>query len=44
MTKCVELRAKTQSYLINDNSEIKKKGHKKVCHRKKKKQLKFEKL
>ena len=35
MTKCVELRAKTQSYLINDNSEIKKKRHKKVCHQKK---------
>ena len=43
MTKCVELRAKTQSYLINDNSEIKKKRHKKVCHQKKK-QLKLEKL
>ena len=37
MTKFVELRAKTYSYLLDDNSEDKKaKGTKKVCQKKKK--------
>ena len=35
MTKSVGLRAKTYSYLIDDGSENKKKGHKKVCRKKK---------
>ena len=35
MTKLVELRAKTYSYLIDDGSEDKKsKRHKKVCDKK----------
>ena len=37
MTKFVELRAKTYSYLLDDNSEDKKaKGTKKVCQKKNK--------
>ena len=36
MKKFVGLRAKTYSYLIDDDSEDKKsKRHKKVCHKKK---------
>ena len=36
MTKFVELRAKTYSYLLDDNSEDKKaKGTKKVCQKRK---------
>ena len=33
MTKLFRLRAKTYSYLIDDGSKKKSKGHKKVCHK-----------